>query len=211
MTPQIRRSSAARSSLHRIGSQSRIVWSSPALARRLPSGLKATLLTQPVWPRSGWPRGCRVATSHSRTVWSAPVRGQRLAVGAEGRGCRRRRCDRGAAGRAAAACPRRTARRSRPGRRPRPSRRPGLNATALTKPVGPLSGAPSGLRVSASHSRTAPSCAGGGQRLAVGAEGDAVDRRAGRRPAGRATVRVRRPRGATCRRRRRWRAARRPG
>ncbi len=56
-----------------VTSHSRIVPSSPALARVWPSGLKTALLTQLVWPVRGLPSGLgrpRSATFQSRTVRS---------------------------------------------------------------------------------------------------------------------------------------------
>src|SRR5207253_1292979 len=50
------------------------------LARRLPSGLKATLVTALVWPlrvRASWP----VAASHTFTVWSHEPLARRLPSG----------------------------------------------------------------------------------------------------------------------------------
>ena len=65
---------ARASSLQRIGSQSLIVRSSPAVASCRPSGLNATVLTQPVCPSSGPPSGRRVGVPQPQHV-----------VGADGR------------------------------------------------------------------------------------------------------------------------------
>jgi hypothetical protein len=51
-------------------SHSRTVLSPLPEAIRVPSGLKATLFTQPVWPVSGGPTGSPAAASHTRTVLS---------------------------------------------------------------------------------------------------------------------------------------------
>ena len=130
--------------LQRIGSHSRMVPSSPALASWSPRGLNATALTQPVWASSGRPSARRVGTSHSRTVWSAPAEASVLPSGLKAE----RADDVGVAGQRRAE---RAAGRRRP--RARPSRRrrrwpgcgrPGVNATASTKPVGPRSGGRAG-------------------------------------------------------------------
>ena len=53
-------------------------------ARVLPSGLKATLVTDLWCPVRGAPRGWPVATSHSLTVLSSLPEARVCAVGAEG-------------------------------------------------------------------------------------------------------------------------------
>ena len=55
-----------------------------ALARRLPSGLKATLQTASLVSCQGSAAACRCAASQSRTVLSSEALARRLAVGAEG-------------------------------------------------------------------------------------------------------------------------------
>src|SRR5262249_106953 len=53
----------------RVADRGGLVWSEGAVARRLPSGLNATLITAPVCPwrvRACWP----VCASHTFTVWS---------------------------------------------------------------------------------------------------------------------------------------------
>ncbi len=52
-----------------------------AEARRLPSGLKATLHTVPSWPVSGAPSGWPLSASQSRTVLSSLAEARRLPSG----------------------------------------------------------------------------------------------------------------------------------
>src|SRR5262249_41722235 len=52
----------------------------PALARRVPSGLKATLWTAPVWPRRAWTQA-PLAVSQTRTVLSAEALARRRPSG----------------------------------------------------------------------------------------------------------------------------------
>ena len=62
-------------------SHSRTVLSALPEARRVPSGLNATLDTASVWPVSGWPMGWPVAASHSRTVLSSLPEAMRVPSG----------------------------------------------------------------------------------------------------------------------------------
>ena len=55
----------------------RSVPSSPPEARREPSGLKATLKTQSLWPSNGAPMACPDLASHSRSVPSSPPEARR--------------------------------------------------------------------------------------------------------------------------------------
>ena len=119
----------------------------------MPSGLNATLITASVWPVSGWPMGWPVSASHTRTVLSLLPEAMRCAVGAERHAAHRL----GVAGEwladglAGVGVP-------HPHRvvpLPETMRVPsGLNATLITGPVWPVSGAPMGWPVAASHSRT---------------------------------------------------------
>ena len=151
-------------------SHTRTVLSPLPVTMRLPSGLNATLVTASVWPVSGWPMGWPVAGVPQPHRLVVAAGGDALAVGAE------RHADHrvGVAGQRLA---------DRAGRCPRPTAAPscrqlpeamrlpsGLNATLHTAPVWPVSGAPIGWPVSASHTRTVLSSAAGGDALAVGAE-----------------------------------------
>ena len=142
----------------------------------MPSGLNATLYTGSVWPVSGVAdrlAGGRVPHPH-RVVGAAGDDAR--AVGAERHAGHRvgvagQRWPIGLAG----------------GRVPQPHRvvdrcrrrcgvPSGLNATLLTGSVWPVSGAPIGWPVAASHTRTVLSCAAGDDARAVGAERHALHR-----------------------------------
>ena len=134
----------------------RTVSSQLAEASRCPSGLNATLITGPVWPVSGAPRGWPVSAFHTRTVPSALAEASRCPSGLNATPLTQLVWPVSGAPRGWPVSAFHT--RTVPSRLAEASRCPsGLNATPLTQLVWPVSGAPRGWPVSAFHSRTVSS------------------------------------------------------
>ena len=146
-------------------SHSRIVLSALPETMRCPSGLKATLFTAPVWPVRGWP----VFGSHSRRVCVGAAGNDAMPVGAERHTVHRALVagQWGTEGLAGVGVPQPQRVIGAAGDDAPPV---GANATLYTLSVCPVSGAPRGWPVSASHSRSVWSALPEASALPVGAE-----------------------------------------